>query len=1206
MRAVSVAMSAGAGCGKTHVLTQRFLSHLEPVSASELSSLVAITYTERAAREMRDRIRQACRSRLQDCPPQEAPHWLRMVREIDTARVSTIHSFCGSLLRSQAVEAGLDPRFGVLEETAGGALLDKEIRDGFHELLVAENGDAIALAVEFGPDRAVRILETLVPSRFRIDFSQWTSLTADELAERWERKWYTESVPQLVRDLLESEEAREVLALLEQHEPDGKVMQERRTILLSDLPELARSQEPGEAIEALLEHCYVKGSKAADWPTPEIYEQIKDGLAALRDRLKDVLEELDFDPADMRLAVDFGLKALRVTEFVGERYDRAKRDAALLDFDDLLLLTRNLLRDNLEVRRRIANGISLLMVDEFQDTDPLQTDIVRFLCGDQLTRGKLFLVGDAKQSIYRFRRAEPRVFHQLRQEIPQPGRLPLSRNFRSQPEILNFVNALFDGALGDEYEPLTPAVDQLTPTPCIEFLFTTPPAEEEPDADAADEPAASAAPMTAGEAGKRREAEWVALRLASLLKDGVPRIRERDRETGESKLRPVEARDIVILFRAMSDVRFFEAALRDVGLDYYVVGGRAFYAQQEVFDLANLCQALDDPDDEVSLLGVLRSPFFSLTDDSIYALRSREGTLSDALQGSPPEWLSEPEQDQIRFAGRVWQELRAAKDRLAPAELLNLAVSRTGYDASLLLEFLGARKLANLSKLIELARQFDRTGLFTLSDFVDRLREAVVEEAHEAPAATHPESSNVLRLMSIHQSKGLEFPVVVVADMDRRSPGRGPDAQLDPEFGPLISLGEKFGAKRENPGLKMYQRREQPESLAETLRLLYVATTRAADFLILSAHLKKEGQITHPWMKLLASRFDLQTGQPRMGVDARGVSPMLKYGKSLPQIHVHHEVPQVESAGAKTAGRKKCEKKVAATSVAMRSSPGEAVLSKLREVVLEAAPAAPPPLWEPIEPDSNSPRGFSISRLEKADAEGTEAPSERSLAALLVEMRQHVAGEELSPYDPFVRDDADQLGTLVHAALERMDLKGVVDPTELVRRAAMVLPEPASDELLGQGEACLRVFLQSTYLAELRSARRIFRELELLLPWPAAVNGAGRADQVADTVTGVIDCIYETPEGEWVLLDYKTGVWPDQESVTRFVRKYQMQMTLYAVAVERWLGRRPDRVELVGLRGGLHSLRIETGGAGQADVISRTTRAIERLRSTPGVEVAAS
>ncbi len=900
-KSVSVVLSAGAGCGKTSVLTRRFLSHLDPGSDTvELSSLVAITFTERAAREMRERIRDQCLERLRKATQADAEHWLRIVRELDSARISTIHSFCSSLLRSHAVEAGIDPKFGLLDETLGPSYLQQAVKAGLHELLANNDADGAELVFEFSLNRTQDLLAILVQERYRIDFCKWEKLTARELAQQWDQHWHHVVVPELLRDLGDSGPARKTVQLLEEHVPANAVMRDRRLTLLESLPRLATGADPQDILDLLQQNARVQGGGTKkDWKSEDVYVAVKDALTALRALVDKLQKQLEYDPEHLIRGAEIGLCALRAAAKVGTAYDQHKAEAGLLDFDDLLLAARNLLRDNADVRRRAQTGISLLMVDEFQDTDPIQDKIVHDLCGDRLLSGGLFVVGDVKQSIYRFRRAEPRVFHELRQKIPDAGRLPLNENFRSQPQVLAFVNAIFDGELGAEYEPLVAHVSQISPEPCVEFLFSVPSADEiDPEKGGADDDVDQSAA-----ARRRREGDWIARRITQLLGDGVPRVHFRDAATGDFQLRTVDQRDIVILFRAMSDVRYYEEALRQYGLDYYVVGGRAFFAQQEVFDVVNLCRFLDDIDDQVALVGVLRSPFFCLSDDAIFALGH---TPAKSLFDTPPPHLAEEQKDRIRFAAKVLGELREKKDRLPIAPLLNLAIDRTGYDAALLTEFLGARKLANLKKLVDMARQFDQSGLFTLADFVDRLRDAVADETHEPLAATHPESADVIRLMSIHQAKGLEFPVVFVADMDRPLNSQLPPARFDPELGPLVSLPEKFGEKRGHPALVMHRLSEKKEDFAETLRLFYVAATRAADLLILSANLKQAGRATNPWLQLVAERFDLHTGQPRQAPATGGVSILSKYAGQLPEILVHQSRSEANRAFHRQRPRSSC------------------------------------------------------------------------------------------------------------------------------------------------------------------------------------------------------------------------------------------------------------------------------------------------------------
>lgn len=232
-RDVSVGLSAGAGCGKTFVLTQRFLSQLEPgPGACELQQLVAITFTDKAAREMRDRIRAACQQRLATCTSDEIDHWLRILRGLDSARISTIHSFCTGLLRSHAVEAGLDPRFSLLEPALADTLLQNVVRDVVHGLLERDDEDVCRLVLVFGLEKTRTLLEGLTQDRFRIEFSQFDAATPESIATSWLNRWRTQLVPELVGRLQDSAATLRLRELLNRHEPTHATMQERRRVLL--------------------------------------------------------------------------------------------------------------------------------------------------------------------------------------------------------------------------------------------------------------------------------------------------------------------------------------------------------------------------------------------------------------------------------------------------------------------------------------------------------------------------------------------------------------------------------------------------------------------------------------------------------------------------------------------------------------------------------------------------------------------------------------------------------------------------------------------------------------------------------------------------------------------------------------------------------------------------------------------------------------
>lgn len=1161
-RGVSIALSAGAGCGKTFVLTQRFLTGLEPGTVTTtLRSMVAITFTDKASREMRDRIRSACHQRLQQCSSETMGYWLDVLRGLDAARISTIHSFCTGILRSQAVDAGLDPRFSVLEPALSDTLLRNTARDTLYQLLEQADPDIEEFVLHFNLEGTHNLAQSLVGQRFQINFTEFENLSADVIAARWRSRWTDEFVPKLLADFRAAPPTRRLMELLRDNEPAHPTMQERRAALLYMLDGSREWPDPQQALQTIVENARVQqAGRGESWPSPEIYEAVKNTLKIVRDEANDLSEELMFEEEDLKLAAEFSVRALRLARSAGAAFDAAKQAQGLLDYDDLLLRTRDLLRDRPDVRDRVADGIRLLMVDEFQDTDPVQADIVRMLCGDALTQGRLFLVGDAKQSIYRFRRADPTVFDRLRTEIPEKGRLPLNVNFRSQPAILDFVNHLFSAAMGASYEALEPFEKiQRSPTPAIEFLFATHDVAPSGGGHAqttSDRPKASEL--------RTREADWIARRCAELLADPTPRIRDTDRD-GQPTLRRVRAGDIVVLFRALSNISDYESALRKYGLDYYLVGGRTFFAQQEIFDLLNLCRYLNDPDDLIGLIGLLRSPFFNLSDDSIQALAFSSGadrntprpTLHDCLQQPAPAFLPEEQRQRIEFARDLLHELRSRKDRVPLATLLTLAVERTGYDASLLTEReMGSRKIANLRKLIDMARQFDRIELFTLNDFVERLQTSVMNEADEEFATTLPETGEVVRLMSVHQSKGLEFPVVIVADIDRKGPPRGRQATLHPEFGAVVKIPESMGQKHENLAIKMISRMESDADDEETTRLFYVACTRAEDYLILSAGIDPSNRKHSPWFQLVESRFDTTTGLPKsdplLGSSAGGTAGREK----IPEIRVHHQPPQARPSS--------------------HSAERLVPIPQLVDVLRIAEPTEIPELARRLIRDVGELPPLSVSRLETIDADlhgigHVRDDRIRDLTETLLDL-----------------DQATALGSLVHAVLELIDFKHIAAWPQLLDRIADCSRDHLNEETINMARQMLSRLMTSDIVLQIAEATSLLREMEFNLRWPTA----GRSG----LIRGVIDVLYADSSGGWHVLDYKTNDFPAHASEEQLLAPYELQLGIYGHAVTEWFGEPPRELSLVVFRPTVRKIVLPWSNARWQALTARIDSAIAACR----------
>jgi ATP-dependent helicase/nuclease subunit A len=1167
-RGVSVALSAGAGCGKTFVLTERFLKELEPDDSrpegrdrrSRLSQLVAITFTERAAREMRNRIRAACRQRLRECPENQADYWLALVRELDSARISTIHSFCGSLLRAHAVEAGIDPRFRVLDGAQASTLLFELTDDVLRTLLADRDEAVLSLVTRFGLDRLREMIARLLAARQEIgDWAAWQHETPEGLVKRWEDFWRCETLPRLLRRIGESDDAKTLIDLAMRYPPDHPVMRERCDFLVEWLPKLrsagvpparsSASETPSllELLSAIRENAKVQGGGTKkNWATEDVYERFKDAAKRLRDQIDKAKPQMRFDAAAARSAAKLALQAVALASDVAEQYEREKRELGVLDFDDLLIGVRKLLvgDDRRELRKRLASQIRLLLVDEFQDTDPLQVELVKALCDNDYLRGKLFFVGDFKQSIYRFRGADPGVFERLSKEV---GELPLSLNFRSQPAILEFVNELFCDCrdLGPKYEPLQPSRPQVSPQPAVEFLWAAPLGTEVPSPQDTD---SASLPSPLDDLGRRErllrtEADWIARRIRGLLDSREKIVWDEDAaKAGAPAARPARQGDFALLFRALTNVEYYEEALRRYGIDYYLVGGHAFYAQQEIYDLLNLLRTINSPSDAVSLAGVLRSPMFALHDETLFWLsRHPDGLAAGLWASAPPKELDEQQRQRAEFAAATLQDLREIKDRLPVARLIQEAMERTGYDAMLLAEFLGERKLANLHKLVEQARSFDRAGVFTLTDFITQLSEFVARRPDEALAATQPELADVVKLMTIHQSKGLEFPVVIVPDVGRPRRNQGPSIAFSPKLGPVL--------KDENAttGYDLLMAAENDEDLAERSRLLYVATTRAADYLILSAGVEQPGNASGPWMEMIAKRFDLMTGTPMLAVQKspRDKSPIQGWALQCPADASRTPTPEIRELARVTTA----EPPIQSAPVSLRHRRDLMEIVEKAEQMAADGQGSRPRYLAPVPRDATARRQYSFSRLTG------------QLHARTARIDETAFDSGTSAEPPL---DARGLGTLVHAVMEEIDFASPGDVAERVRRLA---EQHLSGEERRREESLaiemIERFTASPRAARLAGAKDVFRELEFLLAWPP---DASRPD--GRYLQGFIDCLYCDADGGWRLIDYKTNQ-VTAETLPAKAAPYQMQMLVYAMAAETILKCPPAELLLCFLRPGL-------------------------------------
>lgn len=1089
-RDVSVVLSSGAGCGKTQVLTQRYLSHLER-DGVEVGQLVAITFTERAARQMRERIRRAIVAHLQAAGPDETSRWEQHLRGLETAQISTIHAFCGTLLRQHAVESGLDPRFDVLEDFLAANLEAEAVTTALQRLLPAtsaEAGDLHQLVLLYGWRPVLEGVRQLLRNWDGRGQQAWLGQRPAEIVNDWQQYLRCELLPRYLGWLgSASPKIARSLWLLRQTPCRGPKMAANVQKVLELFERLHQADDLAAAVEQIREAARVQGTEREQaWASAEEYELIQKALRDLREDLPAKLK-LFLEPAEkVEEAVATGQRFLRVTAEAARAYQQLKRQHSVVDFQDLLVLARNLLRDHPSVRERLQRRYRFLLIDELQDTDPVQMELVELLCGADLTRGKLFAVGDHAQSIYRFRGAEVELFQELRQRMPLEGRLSLTVNFRSQPAILDFANALLGEAsatcgstLASSSPPfpwLQPHLRQVNPGPCVEFLWSP------------------------GDAGtvtdnRRTEADWIARRIAGMVRSGEELVVER--REGVERLRAVQPGDVVLLFRAMTHVELYESALREHGLDYYLVGGRAFFAQQEVYDVLNLLRTLENPQDSVSLVGTLRSPFCCLSDEALFILgRHPEGPWSGLQDRDLVARLPLAQRRRAERAAALLKRWRGLKNRLSIAQLLATILNDSAYDAALQFEFLGARKLANLWKLQEMARSFDRTGLFGLADFINRLGELVRQQPREEQAATLPEDANVVRLMSIHQAKGLEFPVVFLPDIAATTAGgRAGLVRWDERLGCVVRAPAEDPPPFADLGLQLWQAAEMIADHQEDLRTLYVACTRAQDYLVLSAALPARFSPTNTWTFQLTGRFDLASGRCL----AAGLPP-----ERQPRVRVTTSLPEPPAAVPRSTPRRVVPPPSPELPI---PGPHSALVARRHVLTLEQIRAGAVPQWDaedgsdlPFWPGPRDRQGQAETDLQERllraivrvwdwrDPEGWRGPLQRELAARL-------EGDET-------------LAREIPPLLERLS----AHPLRL----------------------------------ELAGARACHREVEFQVSLPASEDSL--YDQASLPVGGVIDCLWQDAAGDWHLLAWcRPGGVQDAKE----------ELLTAALALEQHLGIRP-------------------------------------------------
>ncbi|MDR3593107.1 MAG: UvrD-helicase domain-containing protein [Negativicutes bacterium] len=803
--ATNVAVSAGAGAGKTRVLVERYINILR-LKVAACDEILAITFTNKAAKEMKERIRaKAVQLAETAASTDERRFWQEVKGQLEYAPIGTFHSFCARALRENPVEAALDPNFAVLDGLEAGLLLDKAVAEVLQTGLAEEADwlDRLLGAYEKG------LIDSLAPQI--VDKLAGQGLLDEHLAERLSGPYrqalagadgLKDRLTQLCRDLIVAKDL-----LKPGSAQAGRI--ERLAGNWSEVSAAIRAAGKDDDAPGSVLHQYLDplDRRSKD---KEIVSDIKETLVAL-DRVK-------VDRAALALIPDW-CRLLLAIQAVMDRY---KAEHRVLTFGDLEVRTARLLKDHAGVRRKYVGRLRQIMVDEFQDTNELQRQIVYMLAGgdaDVLRGEKLFIVGDPKQSIYRFRGADVALFDRVRGDIAAGGGeiVDLDVNFRSMDGLLDLYNECFAAIMGTSDDPIA--------FQCLRAHRST---------GAAGQVRAEFIAIDKGRLGdeetsREAEAAAIACRIKAMVV-GRQRLIDHDSEP-----RAVRFGDIALLLRTMKDVDRYAWALQAAAVPYYIVGGRGFYNCQEVQDVLNLLRVVENRFQEAALAGVLRSPLFLLSDDTLLLLKNHGGTLWRGLEERAG--LPEPAPGQRQAVEKAWRVLtglRALRGTVAVADLIERGLEATGYQNFVLTQFMGQQKYANLTKMIGLARAYAGKGAVTLGDFLRYVAKLVAGEVQEGEAVIESEAGDTVKLMTIHKAKGLEYPVVFVADLQRKFKDETAPALI----GADNSLGIKVPLDGELVATTPYREiaaAEKRLALLELKRLLYVALTRAKDYLVLSA-----------------------------------------------------------------------------------------------------------------------------------------------------------------------------------------------------------------------------------------------------------------------------------------------------------------------------------------------------------------------------------
>lgn len=1176
-RGQTLLLSAAAGSGKTAVLVERIIRRLlDKEYPIDITELLVVTFTKAAAAEMRDRIGTALMKALSET---KDPRVERQLALLPSAQISTLHAFCQHVIRKYFYTIDLDPAFSIAGEEELNLLRRQVLEDVFLSYYEDDEKASILypLADMFGSDRGDDILMDTVSRMYTYARSlAWPEHWLKEAARA-----YDVAPDAVIDDMVWAGPIKDAVRRILEEDArlyDGVLyhLRQREAFAPACDTFVAEQAALRQAAQARSWNDLSRFVRAIDFPRLKSLRKLSDDDKAVWERCKKVRDDVKKDVIKTLQAVYFsatpeewldGMRAMKpvmdglvtLTLDFAKAYGAAKKEKGWIDFSDLehfclqILLAPDASPEHpvpSAAAEELRSQYEEVFIDEYQDTNGVQELITRLVSGED----NHFMVGDIKQSIYRFRLADPTLFLEKYQSFSRDEKavqrcIDLGRNFRSVPVVLDAVNAVFSRAMtaeaaGMDYgerEKLyagrqAPDDERWIGGPVEVDIVPTPSDEEDDD----------------GSTAFEKECRFIAGRIGELLASGCMAARK------DGTLEPLSYRHIVVLLRSMAgkaDVLI--QALQEGGIPSYAEQSGGYFAAVEVQVMLALLRCIDNPEQDLAMAAVLRSPLVGLDETALAGVRlAGDGTLWQnlpAFVASLPDGVDEKEDLQQFMA--AFDSWRTYSRRHGVAELLQRLYDDTAY-----VDFVGAMpggdvRQANLKALYDRARQYEEAGfrgLFRYLQLMDKMKEDGLDLA---PAKVVSEKEDVVRIMSIHKSKGLEFPVVFVADMGKAFNRRDTQDQI------LFHNRLGIGLKQYDPEWRMsyptliwsgIAAQLRWEGTAEEERILYVAMTRARDQLILTGH---SSHIDRDWQRWTSR---LNPAQAKSYFDWVMPAALAPFGAKADADYA-----RPGAAWQDAVWQVRIAKAVPAGTVEEGAYDGEPRLEVLRRGDLTGTPV---PSWldEQLSWQYAYPQAvrtaakFSVSEVKRRYQElhSDELQDEAALSVPAAAVIPTALGEDdaFAALPPWLAGEeaavsGAQRGTALHKALQYIT-PAADQTTATLRREIDAFVRQG---LLSREEAKLVYVPVLAAFCQSDIGRRMAESPELHREYPFTVLLAG-GDPLPETETGeqiliqgVIDCLFREDDA-WILVDYKSD---RLETADAFRSRYAVQLALYKRAVEQ-------------------------------------------------------